>query len=82
MMARVLAVVTLALSLGGCGLHYWSRADASLDTFNRESAACAKEATTSGALDWDRYRDCLKGKGWIRAQHQPPIPAGWYRGIE
>jgi len=81
-MARVLTVVTMALALGGCGLHYWSRPDASLDTFNRESAACAKEATTSGALDRDRYRDCLKGKGWIRAQHQPPIPAGWYRGIE
>jgi hypothetical protein len=77
-----LVVLALAVALGGCGLHYWGKSDASQDDFNRDSAACAKEASPQyGIFIKDRYRDCLRARGWARAQHHEP-PPGWYRGIE
>lgn len=81
--ARVLAVLTLLAGLGGCGLHYWAKTGASQDDFNRDSAACAKEASPQyGIFVQETYRDCLRARGWTRAQQQAPPPAGWYRGIE
>ena len=68
-MARVLTVVTMAL--GGCGLHYWSRADASLDTFNRESAAMRE-----GVDDVRRPRPGpLSGLSEGRRMEPGPAPA-------
>jgi hypothetical protein len=82
--ARVaLVTVTLLATLTGCGLHYWNKPGATLDDFNRDSAACAKEATPQYGIFVDEiYRACLRARGWIRAQQQAPPPAGWYRGIE
>ena len=77
-----LVVVALVALLGGCGRHYWGKAGASQDDFNRDSAACAREASPQyGVFIKDRYRDCLRGRGWTRAQQHEP-PSGWYRGIE
>jgi hypothetical protein len=79
---RALAGLALLVALGGCGLHYWGKAGASQDDFNRDSAACAKEASPQfGVFLEEIYRACLRGRGWMRAQHQAQ-PAGWYRGIE
>ena len=75
--------LAVLITAGGCGLHYWNRPGASQDDFNRDSAACAKDASPQyGIFLEDIYRACLRGRGWTRAQHQPPVPAGWYRGIE
>ncbi len=77
------AAALLAATLSGCGRHYWNRPGASLDEFNRDSAACAKEASPAyGLVIQDTYRACLKGRGWVRGQQLDPPPAGWYRGIE
>jgi hypothetical protein len=84
-MTRVAAGLGLFLVLvvGGCGRHYWSRPGATLDDFNRDSAACAKEASPAyGIIVQDAYRSCLRARGWIRDQQQEPPPPGWYRGIE
>jgi hypothetical protein len=80
----VLVVVWLltALGLGGCGRFYWSKPGGTLDEFNRDSAACAREASPAFAIIVDEtYRHCLGTRGWQRAQHHGP-PPGWYRGIE
>jgi hypothetical protein len=83
-MTRVaLGLALLLTALGGCGRHYWSRAAATLDDFNRDSSACAKEASQAyGIVVQDAYRSCLRARGWTRDQQQEPVPAGWYRGIE
>ena len=80
---RVALAGALLAGLGGCGLHYWSKTGATQDEFNRDSAACAKEASPGyGVFHQELYRVCLHGRGWTRAQQQEPPPAGWYRGIE
>jgi 8-oxo-dGTP pyrophosphatase MutT (NUDIX family) len=80
---RALALGICLVVLGGCGLHYWSRPGGTADDFNRDSAACAKEASPQyGILIQDTYRACLRARGWTRAQHHEPVPAGWFRGIE
>lgn len=80
------ALVASVLALGalaGCGRHYWSRSGGSLDDFNRDSAACAKASSPAyGIVVRDNYRQCLRDKGWQRAQQVDPAPTGWYRGIE
>lgn len=60
LVASVLALVAVA----GCGRHYWSRSGASLDDFNRDSAACATAASPAyGIVIQDNYRQCLRDKG-------------------
>ena len=77
-----LALVMIVAALGGCGRYYWSRAGGSIDDFNRDSAACAKDASPQyGILIEETYRACLKARGWVRAQRVEQGP-GWYRGIE
>ena len=85
--AIALAVVSAVLSTG-CGKHYWNKPGASADDFARDSGECARENALylSGTTDYgivleDRYKACLKSRGWIRAQHQEP-PRDWFRGIE
>jgi len=80
---RLIALAVLMLALSGCGRYYWSKPNAQLDDFNRDSAACAKEASPAyGIVVEETYRKCLTNKGWQRSQQQEPAPAGWYRGIE
>jgi hypothetical protein len=79
----MVALLVLIAAMSGCGRHYWSRPGGSLDDFNRDSAACAKEASPAyGIVIEDTYRRCLTSRGWVRAQQQDPPSAGWYRGIE
>ena len=80
---RALIAVALLVALGGCGRHFWSKPGASLEDFNRDSAACAREASPQyGIVIPEAYRACLRVRGWTRAQQQEPTPPGWYRGIE
>jgi 8-oxo-dGTP pyrophosphatase MutT (NUDIX family) len=79
---RALALAALVIAAAGCGRYYWSRPAGSLDEFNRDSAACAKEASPAyGLVIQDTYRRCLTARGWVRAQQHDPGPT-WYRGIE
>src|SRR5262245_56067373 len=81
--------IIVGLLLVGCGKHYWSKAGAGPADFQRESSECAREnaVQTSANKDYgiviaDLYKDCLKARGWQRAQQFEPPPAGWFRGIE
>jgi len=61
---RGFVALALLAGLGGCGLHYWGKTGASQDDFNRDSAACAKEANPQyGLFLEDIYRACLKSRG-------------------
>lgn len=80
--------LVLVLVLAGCGKHYWNQAGAGADDFVRDSDACAREnfLYASGTKEYgivleERYRACLKSRGWIRAQHAEPGP-DWFRGVE
>jgi type IV pilus biogenesis protein CpaD/CtpE len=80
---RVVAVAALCAAMSGCGRYYWSKSDAVLEDFNRDSAACAKEASPAyGIVIEDGYRRCLTNRGWMRARQLDPPPSNWYRGIE
>jgi hypothetical protein len=75
-------LVAVVGGLVACGRHYWSKPNGSMDEFNRDSAACAKEASPQYQILIDEtYRACLRARGWVRAQQTGPTP-GWYRGIE
>jgi len=79
----MLVLPMAAVVAASCGRHYWSKPSATLDDFNRDSAACAKAASPAyGIVVEDNYRACLRDKGWVRAQQGEPVPPGWYRGIE
>lgn len=87
--ACVIGLASMAvLVLTGCGKHYWNKPGAGQDDFARDSSGCARENALyiSGTREYgivleDRYKACLKSRGWVRAQHQEP-PPGWFRGIE
>ena len=81
--------VMAGLLLVGCGKHYWSKPGAGPADFQRESTECARENAVQvsankdyGIVIADLYKNCLKGRGWQRAQQFEPPPAGWFRGIE
>jgi len=80
--------IALLFVVTGCGKHYWSHAGSGPEDFIRDSDACAREnfLYASGTKEYgivleDRYRACLKSRGWVRAQHLEPTP-GWFRGVE
>jgi hypothetical protein len=80
---RSAALAGALLALAGCGRYYWSKPGGALDDFNRDSAACSKQASFGpGIFDDGTYRSCLRGKGWSRAQQLDPVPPGSFRGIE
>jgi hypothetical protein len=82
-------LVVVGLLLVGCGKHYWGKAGAAPEDFQRESMECARENSVQmtsnkdyGIVIADLYKMCLRSRGWSRAQQLEPPPAGWYRGIE
>jgi hypothetical protein len=82
-----LAIVFLVV-LTGCGKHYWNKPGADADDFMRDSDACAREnflyargSKEYGIVLEDRYRACLKSRGWERGQRAEPSP-DWFRGVE
>lgn len=83
----MLLLVGIAIGLAGCGNFYWTRPGGTLDDFERDSAACARQTSSNptaaalGAADMKAYRACLASRGWIRAQH-PFRPEDAYRGFE
>src|SRR5947207_13446513 len=87
-MKRVLVAVLVSLFLVGCGKHYWNRPGASFADFSQDSQACAQENAlyvsgnkAYGMVRPELYQACMKGRGWVRAQH-PDHPPGWFCGIE
>ena len=86
--ATALSLLSL-VALSGCGKHYWGRPEASPEDFARDSGECARqyalyrgETKEFGTVLQDQYKDCLRSRGWQRAQQLDPPPPGWYRGIE
>ncbi len=53
-------------------IEFWNKPGASLEDFNRDSAAGAKEASPQyGIIIAEQYRACLRARGWTRAaQHR------------
>src|SRR5262249_62299162 len=88
--AGVTGLALLSLfAVAACGKHYWGKSGASPEDFGRDSGECAREnalyrGTTKefGTVLQDQYKDCLRTRGWQRAQKLDPPPPGWYRGIE
>jgi hypothetical protein len=67
---RLGLTVGIGLLLVGCGKHYWSKAGAGPNDFNRESAECARENSVQmtankeyGIVIADLYKMCLKSRG-------------------
>jgi hypothetical protein len=88
-MNRVFIVIVIGVVLVGCGKHYWNKPGAGFTDFARDSGDCAQaNAMTMGGdknygiVRLDFYRACLRGRGWVRAQLQEPLPPEWFRGFE
>jgi hypothetical protein len=87
-MHRALIAIAISLSLVGCGKHYWNKPGTSFADFSQDSRECAQENAiymsgdkSYGIVRPELYRACMRGRGWVRAQHPDP-PPGWFRGIE
>lgn len=89
MRRRLAAAARLAVLVGlaGCGTFYWVKAGGTIEDFERDNTACARQASTDptaashGMVDTNAYRACLLGRGWARQQHAFPPPDA-YRGYE
>ncbi len=85
--AVALLVVVAAGGLAGCGKFYWTRPGGTLEDFERDNTACAREsspnptAAAHGDLNYPAYRACLAAHGWSRVQHMD-APREAYRGYE
>lgn len=81
-------IVAVALTLLGCGKHYWGKPGAILADFSSDHYDCVAKVAMPGhdkaygLVPQKLYRACLKAHGWERKQHVEPVPAGWFRGIE
>jgi hypothetical protein len=80
-------LVVAAGGVGGCGKFYWTRPGGTLEEFDRDNTACAREsspnatAASHGDVNFPAYRACLAARGWTRVQHADPPPEA-YRGYE
>jgi hypothetical protein len=83
MIGRTTALGMLLALLAGCGQHFWQRSGGTVQDFDRDSLACVDEARTGrhGVGAEDRYRGCLKQRGWLRVQ-APVGDAHQFRGPE
>jgi hypothetical protein len=91
MSVRSVAHVAIGLSLlsamfSGCQ-HYWGKPGATAEQFNRDTTACAKEASAPQVAVPDGseriYRGCMRAHGWARDKRPASNPGeGWFRGIE
>ena len=85
--AAALLVVAAAGALAGCGKFYWTKPGGTLEEFDRDNVACAREASPNataashGDVNFPAYRECLKRRGWNRVQYPDPPPDA-YRGFE
>jgi hypothetical protein len=82
-----LTVAMLAGGAAGCGKFYWTKPHSTVEEFERDSEACARQtsenptAAANGVVDMKAYRACLTTRGYVRRQHATP-PADGYRGFE
>jgi hypothetical protein len=85
--AGVLLVVVAVSGQAGCGKFYWTRPGGTLEDFQRDNSACARQtsvnptAASHGDVNHPAYRVCLAARGWTRVQHADPPPDA-YRGYE
>ena len=67
----------------GCGRSYWSRPGGMFEEFERDHLQCTKDSMgPDGILDRSLYRNCLTGRGWMRAKQFDPSPLNYFRGHE
>ena len=66
-----LAILT-AILLTGCAEKRWSKPDATLEDFNRDSHACVLEARRGvyigTPINKRHYRGCMRGRGYRQAE--------------
>lgn len=80
-------LVILFTVLAGCGKFYWTKPGGTIEAFEQDSTACAREtspnptAASHGAVAMKDYRACLTARGWTRQQHAFPPPDA-FRGFE
>jgi len=78
----VLAVLLVGF-ITGCGRYYWSRPGGTFEQFDRDHLQCTKDSMgPDGILDRSLYRNCLTGRGWMRAKQFDPSPLNYFRGHE
>ena len=86
-MRATVVFALLATGLAGCGKFYWTKPGGTIESFERDSAACALEtsanptAASVGAVAMEAYRACLTARGYVRQQHFSQ-PADGSRGFE
>jgi hypothetical protein len=62
----------VAGALAGCGKLYWTKPGSTIEDFERDSTACARQtsanptAATHGAVDMQAYRACLTAEGYVQ----------------
>jgi hypothetical protein len=67
-----------ALLLAGCasGPHYWTKPDATSESFLADHTPCFKDATIGYGIGSEKaYKACMLQKGWTRIQgysNEPP----------
>jgi hypothetical protein len=73
--------------LAGCGKFYWLKPGSTIDEFEGDNTACARQASANptaashGDVDTEKYRACLLGRGWTRQQYKSRPPDA-FRGYE
>jgi hypothetical protein len=70
-MTRIL-MLSLALFLTGCGMHYWQAADRGVTEFGTDSGQCIQESKSKYIVSEQIYRACMRTRGWERVQTQYP----------
>jgi hypothetical protein len=69
MKMRMLAFAAAGLLCAGCGQMYWTKADATLDTFLADHDPCFNHATIGyGVGSENAYKACMRSHGWSRIQ--------------
>jgi hypothetical protein len=69
MKMRMLAFAAAGLLCAGCGQWYWTKADATLQTFLTDHEPCFKTATIGyGVGSEAAYKACMRSHGWSRVQ--------------
>lgn len=84
----VVVTAAFAVALAGCARYYWSRSEATIEQFDADNTACAREASANpteavhGMVNEKVYRACLESRKWVRTKEFDPPPPGSYRGFE
>jgi hypothetical protein len=80
-------LLALVVVLGGCSnLIYWTRADATIESFLADHEPCFDAAYVGSGIGSEAsYKLCMRGKGWRRTQSiygNGYLPEPHFRGPE